>query len=96
MTKEDIINLILPVLRSNHAVLSVALFGSYATGKQRPDSDIDLAVRFSDKISYFDRLDLKDSLEEKLHKKVDIVNPDMLYPCIMEAVTRERILFYEQ
>lgn len=96
MTKEDIIDIVLPVLKSNRAVLSVALFGSYATGNQRPDSDVDFVVRFAEKISYFDRVELREALEEKLHKKVDIVNPDMLYPCLRESVAREKIVFYER
>jgi hypothetical protein len=60
-------------LRSTFKVKRIGLFGSYARQEQRPDSDIDLLVDFSEDADLFDLVELKYFLEEKLHNPVDIV-----------------------
>lgn len=60
-------------LRKNYKVERIGLFGSYARQEQRPDSDIDLLVDFSDDADLFDLAELKYFMEEKLHHPVDIV-----------------------
>jgi len=47
MTKEDILSVLreeLPHLRKEFRVIRIGIFGSYANGEQRQDSDIDLLV----------------------------------------------------
>lgn len=51
----------------------IGLFGSYSRDEQRPDSDIDLLVEFTDNADLFDLAELKYYLEEKLRHPVDIV-----------------------
>ena len=53
----------------------VALFGSYAEGKNRPDSDIDLLVEFSSpRVSLILLNRLKYRLEERLRTRVDVIH----------------------
>lgn len=56
----------------NIRVEKVFLFGSYATGKIRPDSDIDLIIISPDfkKISFIKRLEMLSRLRQGLAKKV--------------------------
>jgi len=62
-----------PELVSRFKVRRIGLFGSYARQEQRPDSDIDLLVDFSEDADLFDLVELKYFLEEHLHNRVDIV-----------------------
>ena len=55
-------------------VMEIAIFGSYARGEQREDSDVDLIVNFKEGYKTFDNyMDLKFYLEELFGKKVDLV-----------------------
>lgn len=52
------------------------LFGSYAKGKAKEDSDVDLLVATD--ITGMDFFGLVEHLRENLHKKVDLLNLDQL------------------
>ena len=58
-----------------YGVKRVTLFGSYANGTQTADSDIDLLVEFADlsDVCLFTLIRLKDSLQVKTGKNVDII-----------------------
>jgi len=59
----------------SYPVKTVSLFGSYAEGSATENSDVDLLVEFiTPNISLFTLLNLKYALEEKLHKKVDVIH----------------------
>ena len=62
-----------PELRSTFKVRRIGLFGSFARQEQRPDSDIDLLVDFSEDADLFDLIKLKYFLEDRLGHRVDIV-----------------------
>jgi len=59
-------------LQEKFGLLSIGLFGSYAQGKQRPDSDIDVIVELSE--PRFDFLaGLQIHLEDRLGKPVEVI-----------------------
>ena len=76
-------NAILGMLRQNQALLDkysvrkVGVFGSYAKGKQRETSDIDLVVEF-DRPTFDNFIGLSRDLEKLFGKKVEILTPDGL------------------
>ncbi|TAH05131.1 MAG: nucleotidyltransferase domain-containing protein [Sphingobacteriales bacterium] len=74
-------------------VNKVHLFGSYATGKANEDSDIDLAFSIlpNTKISYFKLAGYLVDLEERLNKKVDLVEIEMFFPRIKKKYESEKI-----
>lgn len=39
---------IIKIIKENHKVMAIYLFGSYATGKEKPISDVDIAVILKD------------------------------------------------
>lgn len=58
-------------LQENFGLLSIGLFGSYAKGKQRPDSDIDVIVELAE--PRFDFLaGVQIHLEDRLGKPVEV------------------------
>jgi predicted nucleotidyltransferase len=59
---------------ARHHANRVRLFGSVARGDDRPDSDIDLLVDFSQDSSLFDLIRMTRELEELLGHSVDVVS----------------------
>ncbi len=60
-------------------VKSLAVFGSYARGDQRADSDLDLLVEFSAPVG-IEFLDLATYLEQLLGLRVDLVSKKGVKP----------------
>jgi len=57
-----------------YGVKQIGLFGSFATGRNTNNSDIDILVEFKAGEKTFDNyMDLKFFLEDKLKRKVDLV-----------------------
>jgi uncharacterized protein len=57
-----------------HHATRVRLFGSVARGDERPESDIDLLVDFTEDSSLFDLLRMTRELEDLLGHSVDVVS----------------------
>jgi putative addiction module CopG family antidote len=70
---------------------SLALFGSFVRGAARPDSDIDLLIDIAPDVQFslVDLVTLKDYLEDRLGRSVDVVTRRGLEPVIQERVLRE-------
>lgn len=78
LTTEKVIKILrkeLPYLGSNYGVKRIALFGSFAKGVQREDSDIDILVEFEKPIG-FKFMDFVEYIEKLIGRKVDILTPE--------------------
>jgi predicted nucleotidyltransferase len=75
MTRQEILNILRnekPYLRRKFGLLSIGLFGSYARGTQRPESDVDLLVELTE--ARFDFLiGLQMHLENKIGKPIELI-----------------------
>ena len=67
------------------------IFGSYARGDFRADSDLDLLVDFDDGASLFDLVGLGQYLEEVLGCKVDVVSRRSLREELRSSVLNDMI-----
>lgn len=74
------------------------LFGSYSRGEERPDSDIDLLVRFDEeaRISLFKYASIILTLEAAMGKDVDLVQEGSLLPFAAKTADEDKILIYER
>ena len=74
-----------------HGLSSLALFGSVVRGAARADSDIDVLIDVAPgaRFSLVDLVSVKDFLEERLGRKVDVVTKEGLDPVIRDRVFRE-------
>ena len=79
-------------------VLKAWLFGSFARGEEREDSDVDLLVKFdrSLPIGLFAYLRMHRELEEKLGRKVDLVEEGTLRPAAQITANRDLKVIYER
>ncbi|MFH1907867.1 MAG: nucleotidyltransferase family protein [Chloroflexota bacterium] len=70
-------------------VRSIALFGSYARGEARRDSDIDILVEFNRPVGLFEFARLKLYLEKLFGREVDLVTPEALRKEMRDDILRE-------
>jgi predicted nucleotidyltransferase len=71
-----------------------AVFGSFARGQGRPDSDVDLLVRF-DKPVGWKFYGIADELQDLLGRKVDLATDRMLNRHIRGSVLADLEVIYE-
>lgn len=69
----------------------MGIFGSFAKGEGREESDIDILVEFEKTVDFFEFLDLKEFLENLFHREVDLVTKRALKPLIKEKILKEVI-----
>ena len=81
----------LPDLRKRYGIKWLALFGSYARGDQRPESDLDVLVEFEVAPHLIQLIEVEDQLSALLDVKVDLVLKRALKPRIGERVLREAV-----
>ena len=84
------LSLIRKELETEYTVLRIGIFGSFAQGNQRADSDIDILVELA-KPTFDHYMDLKFHLEDRLCRPVDLVMDDMLKPCLRRTIEDEVI-----
>jgi predicted nucleotidyltransferase len=70
---------------------SLAVFGSVIRGEARTDSDVDVLVDVEPDVrfSLIDLVALKDFLEDRLNREVDVVTKSGLDACIRDRVLSE-------
>lgn len=75
----------------------VWVFGSFSRGEEKEDSDIDIMVSLSADahmgLSYYAMIC---DLEDRFHRRVDMVREGQLLPFAEESVNRDKKLVYER
>jgi len=79
----------LPLLAQRFGVASLGLFGSYVRREARPDSDLDVLVRFQRTPGLLRFVELENYLSDLLGVRVDLVMPEALKPRIGQRVMEE-------
>jgi predicted nucleotidyltransferase len=92
LTKDEVVNSIrksrLQLL--SYGVRAIGLFGSFARGQARPESDVDLLVEFDpDKKTFDNFIDTCFLFERLFGREVELVTTDSLSPYIGPYILRE-------
>ncbi len=82
---------IVPILKKN-GIRKAGIFGSYVRGDYKKRSDIDILVEIKNKkMSLLDFIHIKNELEDKLGKKVDLVEYKMVRPELKKTILNEEV-----
>jgi len=81
---------IIPVLKK-YKVTKAGIFGSYARGEQKKNSDVDILVKVSDDWGLIEIIRLKRMLQSALGKKVDLVEYETIRPELRDNILRDEI-----
>lgn len=79
-----------PILKS-YKVIRAGIFGSYARGEQKRNSDIDILIEIGDKADLIEVIKLKYHLEKKIKKKIDLVEYDSIKKALRKNILKEEI-----
>jgi len=90
MKIETIKNKIIPILRE-HKVTRAGVFGSYARGEQRSDSDVDILVEVNDGMGLIELISLKMNIEREIKKKIDLVEYENIRKELKEDILNEEV-----
>ena len=95
LTIDEIREKIRPICEQ-YKIEKVWLFGSYARGEAREDSDVDLHVKAAEEMRFLGLGGLYADLEEALGKEIDLITriPEE-YKIFKKYVAREEILIYD-
>jgi len=73
----------------------IYLFGSYAKGKERPDSDLDLAFLSSKEIDDYQRFLTAQKLASKLNIEVDLIDLKKASTVFKAQIIQGKLLYAE-
>ena len=92
-TREEILNLLVQnklELENRFKVRRLALFGSYARGDQRPDSDVDILVDIDPSIG-LEFVTLAEQIEQLLGLPIELVSLRAIKPNKLAYIEQELI-----
>lgn len=74
-----------------YGATEMRVFGSFARGTARPDSDLDLVVDLEPGRTLLDLIGLKQDLEAQAGRTVDVVTEASLHPKIRDRVLGDAV-----
>ncbi len=82
---------IVRILKKNK-VVKAGIFGSYARGEEKKNSDVDILVEIDDPdMSLLGFIALKHKIEDMLRMKVDLVEYGAIKPLIKDRILNEEV-----
>lgn len=94
MNKEHLFNKIITLIKK-HGVKKVAIFGSYARDEEKPKSDIDILVEFSERKSLLEHVKIERELSEAVGIKVDLLTEKAISPYLINRIRKEMKVIYQ-
>jgi len=94
VNKEQLFKKIISLIKK-HGAKKIAVFGSYARGEEKPKSDIDILVEFSERKSLLDLVGIEQELSDTLGIKVDLLTEKSISPYLIGRIKKEMKVIYE-
>ena len=95
MSTEILTQKIQPILEK-YGATEAQLFGSFARGEERPESDVDLVVSLDKPIGVYRFLEFKEALEGVLGRSVDLLSKRAINKNLRSFIDRDLVTIYER
>lgn len=79
-----------------YPIRSAALFGSYARGENREDSDVDILIETEGSFSLLDAARFRRELSEALDVDIDVISKRSLEGSFARHVLDDQVILYER
>jgi len=73
----------------------IGIFGSVARGENTGNSDIDILYQLKETVGLLNIVGMKDELEEKLNRNVDLVSEKYIHPKLKPYIMNDLIVIYD-
>lgn len=93
MKKQELYDKIITILKK-YEVNRISIFGSYVKGFASPESDIDILVEFSNRISLLELVSIENELTDELDINVDLLTEKSISPYLIDDIKREMVEIY--
>lgn len=93
MNRKEIFQEIARILK-NRGARKIAIFGSYVRGEEKPKSDIDIIVEFSERKSLLELVRIERELSEVLGIRVDLLTEKSISPYLIDTIKGEMEVIY--
>ena len=90
MISNELLGTIVPILK-NYGILHASIFGSFARGEQKPDSDLDILFSPPEGMTLFGLGGLHFDLKEALHRDVDLVRYGHIKKNLIGPILKEKV-----
>ena len=82
--------IIVKILKKN-GVARAGIFGSYARGEAKKNSDIDILIKFRGRKSLFDLVGLEMELKKKLKIDVDLLTYNSIHHLLKDSILNDEV-----
>jgi len=83
------------MLLKKYGAKRIEIFGSYARGEERTDSDLDVIVEFSERKSLLELVGIEQELKDHLGIKVDLLTKQSISPYLIKKIEKEsKVVLY--
>ena len=72
-------------------VKKAGIFGSYARGDKKGNSDIDILIEPTKKMGFFDIIRLENELKKRLNKDVDLLTYASIHNLLRKGILKEEV-----
>lgn len=79
------------LILEKNGVVRAGLFGSFARGDAKKNSDIDIIIKLTKGKSLLDMASIELELEKKFNKKFDLITYDSVHPLLKKRISNEEI-----
>ncbi|MEA1993648.1 MAG: nucleotidyltransferase family protein [Euryarchaeota archaeon] len=93
INREEIFEKIARLLK-NRGAKKVSVFGSYVRSEEKPGSDIDIIVEFSERKSLLELVRIERELSETLGIRVDLLTEKSISPYLVDTIKKEMEVIY--
>ena len=91
MVTEEQKNIIKSII-GKHKPKMIGVFGSYARGDEKKESDLDILIDLEDNLNLLDIIGLEQELSDQLGLKVELITSRSLDPQLKPYIDRDLIL----